>query len=135
MNIIFNGHLYNKFGWNELLWLRALEIGDIDWEFRANIWCSNYPRECDRNKTSDLIWYNFPNLISDCEILSKIECRASLLKSENIFFKDSAFSEKCCSTMKRLKLKICDRWSCIVRKTMNVEERYSKKFRIHKEFK
>ena len=99
MNMIINSHMYSKEGWKKLVWGRAWEVEDNDWD----ITCSFHKSLTDLNLTLGgakyLVWYQIsdkiPKYVMQCENMAKMVCKASELKSDDRKFKQSTFAMKC----------------------------------------
>ena len=102
-----NGHVvYSKTQWKNIVWKKAWSIEDEDWTFRANF--RKYTTVIDKTmgKVNYLVWWHisdhFPKLMRMCEVMSRIVCRNSMLKSDDYRSRRENVSERKCS--------LCDRY-------------------------
>ena len=84
-NMINRGHFWNRAHWRELIWKRAWELEDVFWCLKSRCHSSLDMLSKICSTTRYIIWWQladrFPNIISNCEVMVKIICHASLLKA------------------------------------------------------
>ena len=97
--------LFSKPQWKELVWQRAWNLEDQDWEYRSSLFKSTVNLKRIMSSVCLLIWWQLsdhqPNLMYQCETMVKIVCGASSLKCDSYVFKKNNNSKYCdlCNNM------------------------------------
>ena len=81
---MINGTRYfEKKQWKDMLWSRAWDIENRDWEIRTTLFKSNKLLSATMGSIKQLIWWQlgdmFPKIIQPCENVAKISLLSSLL--------------------------------------------------------
>ena len=101
MNMTFRNHSYSKQQWKSKVWSRAWEIEDCDWRYGTLFHTSMEKINLTIGSTYYLAWWQisdiFPQLMRQCETLSKLVCRASDLKSDDYRYSNVSYNTKSCS--------------------------------------
>ena len=101
MNMVHHDHIYNKVQWRKMVWQRAWEVEDNDWQFSVIFHNTMSLLNMTNSGARYLTWWHvadaFPAYIKNCEIMSKLVCRTSRLKSDDYRYKGSSFYSKSCS--------------------------------------
>ena len=101
MGLILGTHMYTKKQWSNLVWSKAWQIEDQDWEFRSDFF--KYTLRIDKvvGSVNYMIWWQisdkFPRLMKVCEVMAKLICSASGLKCDDYRFKHNVLSNQICS--------------------------------------
>ena len=99
--MVVRDHLYCKNIWNENVWARAWELGNVYWGVEFNLHRSldliYMVSQENRYLTWCFIADRFPMLISVSESLAKLVCHASLLKVDDVRLKGSSVAAKFCT--------------------------------------
>ena len=98
--MIMGNRFYSKRKWKETVWKRAWEIERQDWVIRTSLFKTTKTI----NKVSDtgklLIWWQLagyaPEIMRQCEVMSKIVCRASNLKVDCYQFRNDPVRRTYC---------------------------------------
>ena len=97
--------LFSKPQWKDLVWQRAWNLEDQDWEYRSSLFKSTVNLKKMMSSVCLLIWWQLsddqPNLMYQCETMVKIVCGASSLKCDSYVFKKNSSSKYCdlCNNM------------------------------------
>ena len=97
--------LYNKHQWKELVWQRAWNLEDQDWGFRTRLFKSTINLRRIMSNICLLVWWQLgdhhPELMYQCEVMGKVVCGASNLKSDNYVYRKNGGSKYCdlCNNM------------------------------------
>ena len=111
MGLILGTLVYTKRQWSDLIWSKAWEIEDQDWEFRADFFKYTLWVEKVVGSVNYLIWWQisdkYPGLVKVCEIMAKLICSASNLKCDDYRFKHNALNNQICSRCDLYEVKKC----------------------------
>ena len=87
MGILHGARVYSKVSWRELIWRRAWQVEDEDWNFRTRLFMSTLKVKTIMGVVSYLTWWQLsdehPNLMRICEVMAKLVCNASCLKADD----------------------------------------------------
>ena len=101
MNFLLRGHLYTRSQWKNMIWTRAWQIEDADWEYSSMFYRSLDTLNLTIGSAKYLSWWHvsdiFPDTIRACETMAKIVCKCSSLKSDDYRFKGMSFFLKSCT--------------------------------------
>ena len=83
-SMLLDNHYYSKGQWKHIVWNRAWGIERQDWAIRASLFRSTKTIDTISDPGRLLIWWQLagiaPEIMRQCEIMSKIVCNASNLK-------------------------------------------------------
>ena len=100
-NMVERDHMYSKDKWKNMVWTRAWDLEDVFWqvEFRTRGNLDLISRVS--NNCKYLTWWypsdKYPQTMSLCEVMAKFVCHASLLKADDVRFKNLNRSSRFCS--------------------------------------
>ena len=101
MSIVTNEHFYSKLQWKTLIWNRAWQIEDSDWQYGTMFYKAMENINMTIGSAKYLTWWHisdvYPKLMKECETLAKIVCNASDLKCDHYKYKGASFYSKSCS--------------------------------------
>ena len=92
---------YSKIQWKNIGWRKAWSVEDEDWSYRANF--RKYTITIDKTigTVNYLVWWHisdrYPKLMKMCEVMARIVCRNSMLKSEDYRSRRGNVSEGKCT--------------------------------------
>ena len=93
--------IYEKAAWKRKVWHLAWELDDVDWRHRIAFFKSTNLLNGVMNTVNYLTWWKLsderPQLMRQCEDLSKLVCNCSRLKSTDPRFKVSSPVERMCT--------------------------------------
>ena len=91
---------YSKYQWKVLVWKRAWEVENQDWEFRATLFKATKTIASVSDNGRLLIWWQLagvaPEIMKQCEVLVKLVCQASQLKSDSHQFRKDTVRRTYC---------------------------------------
>ena len=95
-------HFYSKSSWKNMVWINDWKIDRDEWVYTSALsndthyLCNTIP-----NVSIPMLWWDIANQRSDlipmCEIMSKLVCRASDLKSDDFSTKNQTHSVRACT--------------------------------------
>ena len=99
-NMVYRGHLYNRAHCRERIWKRAWKLEDVYWCIEAR--CHKSLEMI--NKICITSWYlvwwqlsdRFHYPLKECEIMAKLLCHASLLRTDDVRLKRLPMTSKFC---------------------------------------
>ena len=100
-NMIYRGHTWSRTLWGEKLPKRAWDLDDTYWclKTRCHKSLDLLSNVCITSRY--LIWWQLADkyfwLSSDCEIMTKILCHSSLLKTDDVRLKSLPMASRFCS--------------------------------------
>ena len=98
--MINTGCHFSKKEWSNLVWEKAWYVEELDRNFSRNFFETGTLLNDIMGESNYLIWWEigdkFPELMQYCEVLAKIVCRTSRLKSDDYNFKDQLISIRSC---------------------------------------
>ena len=101
MSMCINDHAYSKTQWKTIIWTRAWQVEDSDWQYGTIFFKSLETINMTIGSSKYLSWWHIsdacPSLMKACETMAKLVCRASELKCDNYKFKGSSYYAKSCS--------------------------------------
>ena len=101
MNMVTNGHFYSKLQWRTLIWERAWEIEDADWNYCSIFYKSMEKINLTIGSSMSMTWWHIsvihPNLMKPCETMAKLVCGASELRSDDYRLKQATYNMKACT--------------------------------------
>ena len=101
LNMVTRNHVYTKIQWKRIVWNRAWEIEDEDWQYGALFYKSLNCLNMSIGKTYYLSWWHIsdciPSKMRQCENMAKLVCRISDLKSDDYNLRGASFLNKSCS--------------------------------------
>ena len=90
-SMIYRGHIWNRAHWRETIWKRAWELEDVFWCLKSRCHKRLIVLVNVCNSTRYVIWWQLVDkyfwLMRDCEIMIKILCHSSLLKTDDVRLK------------------------------------------------
>ena len=90
---------FSKSQWKDLVWRRAWNLEDQDWGYRSRLFKSTINLTKSMSNVCLLVWWQLgdhhPELMYQCEVMAKIACGASNLKSDNYVYKRNGVSKYC----------------------------------------
>ena len=86
-------HVYSKLSWKNIVWTNAWKIDKEEWIYTSALFNdTHYLYNTSPNVNLPMVWWDIANLRSDlipmCEIMAKLVCRASDLKSDDFSTKN-----------------------------------------------
>ena len=101
MRMITGVAFYSKRRWKDLIWSKAWVLENRDWNLRSCLFKATRNIRSLNTNVQYLIWWQLsdlrPDLMSVCESMSKIVCKASLLKADDYRLKREPASVRACS--------------------------------------
>ena len=101
MRMCTNDHVYSKSQWKSIIWTRAWQIEDSDWQYGTVFYKSLETIKMKIGSAKYLSWWHISDaylkLMKECETMAKLVCKASDLKCDNYEFKGASFFAKSCS--------------------------------------
>ena len=91
---------YSKRQWRDIVWAKAWELENQDWQFRVNLCRSMEHVKAISNCVNTLTWWQIGGMSKDmmvsCETMSTLICRASELKCDSYRFKNNPTNPPYC---------------------------------------
>ena len=101
MNMVNNGYIYTKAQWKRMVWGRAWEIEDADWDFCTIFYNSMEKLRLTVGSTMYMSWWHisdiYQSMIGPCETMAKLVCCASALRSDDYRLKHTSYTTKSCT--------------------------------------
>ena len=131
---------FSKGQWGDIVWLKAWETENQNWEIRTNILRTTTYLRATMNSVSTMIWWQisdaFPKIMLACETLCKLICRASDLKCDSYLFKNNPLARPYYDLCNNLSIKniehilmhcpyFNDRREAMFRESNDLEEYYN----------
>ena len=90
-NMVLLGHRYTKYVWKCKVWDRAWNLEDVYWRLQFNACKSLDIIGLSSPDCRYLTWWylsdKYPQTIRSCEIVARLVCHASLLKTDDVRLK------------------------------------------------
>ena len=99
-NMVYRGHLYSRADWRERIWKRAWELEEVYWciEARCHKSLELINKICVNSQY--LVWWQISDrshyLLKECEIMAKLLCHASLLRTDDVRLKRLPVASRFC---------------------------------------
>ena len=99
-NMVYRGHLYSRAHWRERIWKRAWELEEVYWciEARCHKSLELINKICVNSQY--LVWWQISDrshyLLKECEIMAKLLCHASLLRTDDVRLKRLPVASRFC---------------------------------------
>ena len=107
LNMINMGCQFSKEEWSNLVWERAWSIERADRSFSKSFFEAGVLINDFMEESNHLIWWEIadghPELVQYCEVMAKIVCRTSRLKSDDYNFKDQLISIRSCELFEQFR--------------------------------
>ena len=91
---------YSKSQWKEVVWKRAWDIDNQDWEIRSSLFRNTKTLSTVSDNGRLLIWWQLadltPEIMKQCEVMAKVVCKASNLKSDCYQFRNDTIRKTYC---------------------------------------
>ena len=98
--LVGNTAIISKIAWSKKIWEKAWVLDDVFWQTTYILNRDNDLLFGTVGKSRYMTWWamsdKWPHLIRMCEVLSKIVCRTSMLKSDDYRLRDSTHCMKVC---------------------------------------
>ena len=92
--------VYSRKQWRDIVWKRAWEIDNQDWYYRTQFFSITAHLKSIMDTVKPLVWWQLgdhsPELMQQCETMSKLICRASRLKSDCYMYKNDCINRPYC---------------------------------------
>ena len=92
--------VYSKKQWRDIVWKRAREIDNYDWYYRTQFFSVTAHLKSVMDTVKPIVWWQLgdhcPELMQQCETMSKLICGASRLKSDSYMYKNDCINRPYC---------------------------------------
>ena len=99
--MVLYGHRYSKQVWKCKVWDRAWNLEDVYWRLQFNVCRSLDIISLSSPDCRYLTWWylsdKYPQVIRSCEVMARLVCHASLLKTDDVRLKRLNRSDRVCS--------------------------------------
>ena len=99
--MIENRHYYPKSVWKSIVWKRAWALEDLYWRIEKLLHRSLDLLSGVSPSTRYLPWWSisdkYPKYIKDCEILTKLICHSSMLRDDDVRYKNQLSTSRMCN--------------------------------------
>ena len=93
--------VYSKKQWRDIVWERAWVLENQDWQFRVALFNTTKYINATIDYVQTLIWWQigsfFHEIMLPCEMMCKLVCRASDLKSDSHQYKNNPLNRPICN--------------------------------------
>ena len=93
--------IFSKSQWKQLVWNRAWQVEKDSWHFTTNLYCDSRLITRVMGTPGYCIWWYISDIdhtyIRRCEVMVKLMCNVSKLKSDDYKYDSLNFSERVCS--------------------------------------
>ena len=101
INMVVRGHFYAKSKWREMVWSKGWKLEDTYWLIERRLHRSLELLGNVYGGSRYIIWWQiadkYPENIKKCEVLSKILCHSSILRSDDLKLKSQTSMNKLCT--------------------------------------
>ena len=92
--------VFSKKQWRDIVWAKAWELENRDWHIRTNLFNSTEYICATVENVKPLVWWQLsdvaPDLMLQCETMSKLVCKASKLKSDDYRYRNDVVNRPYC---------------------------------------
>ena len=99
-HMLYGTKMYSKKQWRDIVWKKARDIDNQDWYYRTIFFKSTEHLGAIMDTIKPLVWWqlgdHMPELMTPCETMSKLVCRASRLKCDSYLYKNDPVNRPYC---------------------------------------